>query len=49
MGRVIVHIENAEAYAGVGEIAANCEFDCGKTVIRKDVSAGDDGQDVHPG
>lgn len=31
--RVVVHIENAETYAGVGEIATDCEFDCGKTFV----------------
>lgn len=33
MGRMIVHIKDAETNAGVGEVAADCEFDCGKTFV----------------
>lgn len=43
---MVVCVEDAEADAGVSEIAADGELELGQTVVGEEVGACDDGEDV---
>ena len=42
-----VNIENTKADASISEVLTDGDLDCGKAFIRKEVSPGNDGKDVH--